>query len=50
MAQRIDTISMNMDAQDLQDEQDVRFLHVRLARAINRCGFADARDSNLAVS
>lgn len=50
MAQRIDTILMNIDAQDLQDEQDVRFLQVRLARAMNHCGFVDAQDSNLAVS
>ena len=50
MAQRIDTILMNIDAQDLQDEQDVRFLQVRLARAMKRCGFVDAQDSNLAVS
>ena len=38
------------DRQDEQDEQDERFLHQKPARAMIRCGFADAQDYKLAVS
>ena len=41
---------MNIDRQDRQDEQDERFLHQKPARAMIRCGFADAQDYKLAVS
>ena len=41
---------INIDAQDAQDEQDESFLHGKPARAMIRCGFADARDYKLAVS
>ena len=50
MGQRIDTVFINIDAQDLQDEQDVRFPHQEPAGAMIRFGFADAQDYNLAVS
>ena len=32
------------DAQDAQDEQDESFLHQKPARAMIRCGLADAQD------
>ena len=38
---------MNIDAQDKQDE---RLLHQNPARAVIRCGLADAQDYKLAVS
>ena len=44
------SVNMNIDAQDAQDEQDERFLHQKPARAMIRCGLADAQDYKLAVS
>ena len=41
---------MNIDAQDKQDKQDERLLHQKPARAVIRCGLADAQDYKLAVS
>ena len=41
---------MNIDAQDAQDKQDERLLHQKPARAVIRCGLADAQDYKLAVS
>ena len=41
---------MNIDAQDAQDKQDERLLHQKAARAVIRCGLADAQDYKLAVS
>ena len=35
---------------DAQDEQDERLMHEKPARAMIRCGFADALDYKLAVS
>ena len=42
--------TINIDAQDAQDERDERFLHQKPARAMIRCGFTDAQDYKLAVS
>ena len=41
---------MNMDAQDAQDKQDEGLLRGEPARAMIRCGFADAQDYKPAVS
>ena len=41
---------INIDAQDKQDKQDERLLHQKPARAVIRCGLADAQDYKLAVS
>ena len=43
-------IILNMDAQDAQDEQEVRFLHQEPARAMIWSGLVDAQDYKLAVS
>ena len=43
-------IFLNIDAQDAQDKQDERLLHQKPARAVIRCGLADAQDYKLAVS
>ena len=36
--------TINIDEQDEQDEQDESFLHQKPARAMIRCGLADAQD------
>ena len=41
---------LNIDAQDAQDKQDERLLHQKPARAVIRCGLADAQDYKLAIS
>ena len=46
----MDTIFLNIDAQDAQDAQEVRFLHGKLAWAMIRSGFVDSQDYKLAVS
>ena len=35
---------------DIQDEQDERFLHEKLAQPMTRCGLAAAQECGLAVS
>ena len=46
----MDTIFLNMDAQDAQDEQEVRFLHQEPSWAMIRSGLVGAQDYKLAVS
>ena len=43
-------LTINMDAQDAQDNQDGTPLHEKPATAMIVCGFADAQDYRLAVS
>ena len=49
-APAMEDFQMNIDAQDAQDKEDENFLRQKPARAMIRCGFADAPDHKLAVS